>query len=280
MDEFIKTCSNNYKTDCYILKLDIAGFFMHINRNILFERLRQFILKNYSAEDKQLVLEICEKMVFNNPAENCIVKGMRKDWEDLPNNKSLFHSPADCGLPIGNFTSQVFANFYLNPFDHFIKTILHIRYYGRYVDDFVIVHQDKDFLKSLIPKIRAYLKNELHLDLHPKKIYLQHFSKGVKFLGVILKPHRIYIANRTKGNFYLAIQKHNKIARHHKPTRDEKAAFLNSMNSYLGILKHYKTYKLRKRMIRKHLSGWWGNYFYAKGYSKMVAKRKIIARPR
>jgi RNA-directed DNA polymerase len=157
VDSFIKTCSDNYKTDCFILKLDIAGFFMHINRQILFERLSHFILKYYQAEDKSLVLEICEKLVFNNPAENCTIKGKRKDWDGLPNNKSLFHSPAGCGLPIGNLTSQVFANFYLNPFDHFIKTTLNIRHYGRYVDDFAIVHQSKEFLKSLIPKIRDYL---------------------------------------------------------------------------------------------------------------------------
>lgn len=257
---------------------------MHISRNILFDRLRQFILRNYQAEDKSLVLQICEKLVFNNPAVNCIVKGQRKDWVGLPNNKSLFYSPKDCGLPIGNLTSQIFANFYLNAFDHFIKTTLNIRYYGRYVDDFVIIHQNKDYLKSLIPKIRTYLQKELQLDLHPKKIYLQHFSKGVKFLGAVIKPHRIYIANRTKGNFYEAIKRQNAIAIAHKPNKEEQAAFLSSMNSYLGILKpckdsqlgkHYKTYNLRKRMIRKHLSAWWENYFYAKGYSRFVARRRI-----
>ena len=131
LDGFIKSCSGNYKTDCYILKLDIAGFFMHINRNILFKRLQQFILRNYQAEDKTLVLEICEKLIFNNPAENCIIKGKKSDWVGLPKNKSLFHSSPGCGLPIGNLTSQVFANFYLNPFDHFIKTTLNISYYGR-----------------------------------------------------------------------------------------------------------------------------------------------------
>ncbi|NCU32811.1 MAG: hypothetical protein EOM23_07760, partial [Candidatus Moranbacteria bacterium] len=275
VNDFIKICSENYKTDCYVLKLDIAGFFMHINRQILFEKLRQFILKYYQTEDKRLVLEICEKLVFNNPAENCIIKGKRSDWMGLPAKKSLFHSPPDCGLPIGNLTSQVFANFYLNPFDHFIKNTLNIRHYGRYVDDFVIVHQNKDYLKFLIPKIRDYLHVELHLQLHPNKIYLQHFTKGVKFLGVIIKPHRIYIALRTKGNFYQAIKKQNKIARDHKPTKDEQAAFLCSMNSYLGILKHYNTYNLRKRMIRKHLSCWWENIFYAKGYTRFVARRRI-----
>jgi hypothetical protein len=97
----------------------------------------------------------------------------------------------------------------------------------------------------------------------------------VQFLGVIIKPHRIYIANRTKGNFYQAIQIQNHIARHHKPTNEEQAEFLSSMNSFLGILKHYKTYKLRQQIIREKLSGWWENIFYAKGYSKFIAKKRV-----
>ena len=64
---------------------------------------------------------------------------MRSNWNDLPNNKSLFHSPLHCGLPIGNLTSQVFANFYMNTLDHYVKSELKLKYYGRYVDDFVIV---------------------------------------------------------------------------------------------------------------------------------------------
>lgn len=80
----------------------------------------------------------------------------------------------------------------MNPFDHFIKYRQNIRYYGRYVDDFIIVHNDKEYLKSLIPKIRDYLKSKLKLELHPKKIYLQHYSRGVKFLGAVIKPRRIY----------------------------------------------------------------------------------------
>ena len=70
------------------------------------------------------------------------------------------------------------------------------------MDDFVIVHPDKEYLKSLIPLIKEYLQSELSLELHPKKIYLQHYARGVDFLGTVIKPHRIYIRNRMKGNFY------------------------------------------------------------------------------
>ncbi len=117
------------------------------------------------------------------------------------------------------------------------------------------------------------------LTLHPNKIHLQHYNKGDKYLGVVIKPYRTYIANRTKGNFYIAIEKQNLIARDHKPDKAEQAAFLSSINSYLGIMKHYQTYKLRKQMIIKNLSGWWLNYVHLSGgLSKFIMKQKPTKR--
>jgi len=276
VDKFIRQCSANYTKDCYILKLDLQGFFMSINKNILFEKLEYFIQAKYISTDKELIIELCKKIIFNDSTKNCIIKGKHSDWGDLPETKSLFHSKPNCGLPIGNLTSQVFANFYMDSFDHYVKHDLGIRYYGRYVDDFVIVHKDKEYLRNLIPKLSEYLQSELQTTIHPKKIYLQHYSKGVKFLGTVILPNRIYIANRTKGNFYAAIAKQNQIARDHKPTKKEQQAFQSSINSYLGIMKHYKTYKLRKHMIFKNLSGWWWNYVYLSGgICKFEMKRKI-----
>jgi len=165
----------------------------------------------------------------------------------------------------------------MDSFDHYCKHDLKIRYYGRYVDDFVIVHEDKEYLKKLIPILSEYLQTELQVTIHPKKIYLQHYSKGVKFLGTVILPNRIYIADRTKGNFYNAIDKHNQIARDHKPSKEEQQAFQSSMNSYLGIMKHYKSYKLRKHMIFKNLSGWWWNYVYLSGgIAKFELKTKTV----
>ena len=275
IDKFIRQCSANYTKDCYILKLDLQGFFMSINKNILFDKLEHFIQAKYHATDKELIVKLCKQIIYDDPTKNCIIKGKRNDWDDLPETKSLFHSKPNCGLPIGNLTSQVFANFYMDSFDHHIKHDLGIRYYGRYVDDFVIVHESKEYLKNLIPKLSEFLQTELEVTIHPKKIYLQHYSKGVKFLGTVILPNRIYIANRTKGNFYQAIEKQNKIARDHKPDRAEQKMFLSSINSYLGIMKHYKSYKLRKGMLFKNLSAWWWNYVYLSGgIAKFVLKRK------
>ena len=233
----------------------------------------------YLQKDNELILSLTKQVVFNDSTQNCIVKGKRSHWQGLPNNKSLFHSPINCGLPIGNLTSQVFANFYMNTLDHYVKHNLGLRFYGRYVDDFVIVHPNKEYLKELIPKLSTFLYSTLQLTLHPKKIHLQHYKKGVKFIGAVILPNRTYIANRTKGNFYNTIQKQNKIVQNRKPTKDEQEALLSSLNSYLGLMKHYQSFKLRKQMISKNktgLSGWWFNYVYLTGgFAKFVLKKKV-----
>ncbi|MEI6095698.1 MAG: reverse transcriptase/maturase family protein [Gammaproteobacteria bacterium] len=277
IDRFIRQCSLNYTTDCYVLKLDIQGFFMAIDKNILWKKLRYFITPHYHQDDKTILLSLCHKILANNPTKNCFIKGRRQNWSDLPPDKSLFHSTKGCGLPIGNLTSQIFANVYLNALDHYVKHDLSMRYYGRYVDDFVLVHQDREYLRALIPIITDFLMCTLKLTLHPRKIYLQHYSKGVPFLGVIIRPNHISSGKRIKGNFYDAIARNNLLTYEKKPSKEEQAAFLCSMNSYLGIMKHYNTYRLRRRMLRKHLSiSWWNLMYLSGGASKLVPRQRTI----
>jgi retron-type reverse transcriptase len=279
IDHFIRSCSNNYRNNCYILKLDIKGYFMNINRETLYDKVLKVLFKHRDKLEVNcnLLQFLLERVIFNDPTNNCIIKGKKSDWDGLPASKSLFQAGNQKGLPIGNLTSQLFGNVYLNDFDHYVKRDLGIKYYGRYVDDFVLIHPDKDCLKMLISNIDQYLEKELQLQLHPNKIYLQHFNKGVKYLGAVIMPHRIYIANRTKGNFYQAIGIQNKIAREHRPSQVEKTAFQSSMNSYLGIMKHYKSYKIRKSMLFENLSAWWWNYTSLKGgYTKFVLKNTVV----
>ncbi len=276
VNHFIRSCSENYHNDCYILKMDIQGYFMSIDRSLLYEMVSRVIIKNSekitgdinfsnAASRCGTILYLIRQTIFNDPVKGCIIKSKMSEWKGLPHSKSLFYAGKNQGLPIGNLTSQLFANIYLDEFDHFMKQQLKLKYYGRYVDDIVVVHPDQNYLKTVIPAVREYLKTKLMLQLHPRKIYLQHYTKGVVFLGAAIKPHRIYIANRTKGNFYAAILRQNEIVGNHKPTKDDKAAFISSMNSYLGIMRHYKSYKLRKKMVFEVLSCWWFNYVYFRG---------------
>jgi len=149
-------------------------------------------------------------------------------------------------------------------------------HYGRYVDDIVVVHPDQGYLKTIIPAAREYLMTNLMLQLHPRKIYLQHYTKGVEFLGAVIKPYRIYIANRTKANFYEAVHKYNRLVEEAAPSPELKNQFVCSMNSYLGIVKHYRTAKMREHIIRKVVSHEWWRHFYANGrFGKVKLKSNI-----
>lgn len=282
VERFLRSCSRNYTKDCYILKLDISGFFMHIHKDILYQRLKKFIKENYFQDDKDILIDLCKKVIYNNPTKNCIIKSPKSKWNGLPKSKSLFYTAENRGLPIGNFTSQVFANFYLDSFDHFIKHKLGIRYYGRYVDDFVILHKDKKYLKKIISVSRNFLWEKLRLTLHPKKIYLQHYFKGVVFLGVFIRPYRIVAGKRMAGNFYWNIEKWNQLLLENiknqpiKKTlsQSQQKEIVSSINSYLGIVKHYSSYKLRKRMLTHNLSIYFWNYFYIFGnYDKIILRK-------
>ena len=252
LDHFIRSCSNNYKKDCYILKLDIKGYFMAIDHFVLYRKVEEILNRFREIEyfDVDLVLRLVRQIVFHDSTKGCVLKGKKEDWQGLPRTKSLFFSGKDKGLPIGNLTSQLFGNVYLNDFDHFIEYKLGCKYYGRYVDDIVIVHQDKEYLKSIVPFLRDYLKNNLFLELHPKKIYLQHFFKGVQFTGVLIKPYRIYIADHTKGSFYKKTKYWNDfLTKSRKVSKENLDTLLSSENSYLGIIKQYNTYRLRKKIM-------------------------------
>ena len=252
LDRFIRACSANYTRDCYILKMDIQGFFMSIRRDILFDKLFELIGCNYHEPDRDLLLWLVHKVVMNDCTQDCRIKSPRSKWDGLPSNKSLFgQTGSNRGLPIGNLTSQIFGNFYLSTFDHFIKSRQNIRYYARYVDDFVIVHPDKDFLSGLIPQIRAFLRDKLDLTLHPKKIQLQHYSKGVKFVGAFILPGRIYIDKRTKNNFCQTIRHWDYCVRKKglHLSYGQVSHLQSSVNSYLGFMRHYRTYKLRRKIL-------------------------------
>lgn len=277
LDHFIRSCSRNYSQDCYILKLDICGYFMSIDRAILYQKIQK-ILERFRSEadfDIDFILRLIRKIVFHDPTKNCILKGSRVDWRGLPKSKSLFFAGNNKGLPIGNLTSQLFGNVYLNDLDHYVVHKLGCRYYGRYVDDFFVVHRDKNYLKSLIPKIRNFLEKEVALDLHGKKIYLQHYTKGVDFLGAWIKPHRIYIRNRIKGNFYRSLLRWNKLfeAQNFQFDNQQWSKFISSANSYLGMLQSCRTYKLRKKILQSCLTEEIWRYIKVDNFFKKITRK-------
>ncbi|MDR1812094.1 MAG: RNA-directed DNA polymerase [Candidatus Fibromonas sp.] len=195
VQKFLKSCTTGALH--WVLRLDIQGFFMAINRSILFD----LIISGLHGEICDLSEFLIRKIVFNDPLKNSLFKSPKSAWNNLPPDKSLIYSAPDCGLPIGNLTSQIFANVYLNPLDHFVKRDLKIKYYGRYVDDRVLIHNDKQVLLNAIFRIREFLQGELKLTLHPKKIRLQTADKGFAFLGAYVYPDGVALGRRIVKNF-------------------------------------------------------------------------------
>lgn len=259
----IREASNNYTTDCYIMKLDLQGFFMSIDKSMLARMIDKFIVKYYQGSDIDDLRYLCQIVVLHCPERNCERHSPREMWEHLPANKSLFTNGEGKGVAIGNLFAQLFANFLLNILDWYIEE-LGIKYHGRYVDDFYCIHADKKVLLSAVPKIRVKLA-ELGLNLNPKKFYFQHYTKGVEFTGAVVKPYRTYCCNRVLTNFIAAVRKLNRAR-----NIDEVNHAVCSINSYLGLLRQSNEYGKRREilsMIAPRIYKW----IYIKGHYEVVA---------
>lgn len=231
LEHHIRSVSRNYTEPCWILRLDIEGYFMHIDRARLYDIISSVLrAKGLHRESRFKTMDfLLRQVVFNDPTRNCYVKGSRSDWSGLPDSKSLFHAREGCGLPIGNLTSQLFSNIYLNEFDQFVKRELKCRHYGRYVDDFYVVSPDRRWLLGLIPGMSDFLSRNLLLRIHPRKIFLQRQESGIPFLGVVLKSGRRYMQHGTRCR----MQEHmaEMFAQVEDPYRIRAA-----MNSYRGLV--------------------------------------------
>ena len=260
----MKEISNNYTKETYVLKCDIKSFFMSINKELLFEKVNNLIensLREWDKKDVDFTKNIVKMIIKNNPQDGCVIKQHITKWNELPKDKSLFNTPKTHGIPIGNLTSQIFANYLLNDFDRYIIDELGFKYYGRYVDDFYILSNDKEKLINVISKLKGKLE-EIGIQLHPKKVYLQNIEKGVKFIGGVVKPNRIYISKRTVGNLKYYLNKTKLLFDNIVVTKENVEKLICSFNSYMGFLKHYSTYNIRKKIIESNLVSIFRKYCY------------------
>lgn len=243
LHEQIKECSKNYTKNCYVGKFDMQGFFMSIHKPTLWMMLSKFIKERYKGKDIETLLWLVELIVMHCPQYNCIRKSPITMWNRLAKNKSLFTCGDEFGLPIGNLTSQCFANFYLHQFD--IMVVNEFIYYGRYVDDYYIVCESKDKIKKWIKIMGDYLSSNLSVSLHPNKVYIQPYRKGIKFIGSVVKGSRMYVSNSTVSNLYLFIHRYN-----HEVSAANAEHMVQSLNSYWGFMKHYSSYNIKIRLFK------------------------------
>ena len=149
------------------------------------------------------------------------------------------------GIPIGNLTSQLFANVYMNEFDQFVKHMLHIKQYARYTDDFAIVSSDRLYLEQLIAPISTFLSNRLALALHPNKVFIRKLHQGVDFLGYVMFPNYRLVRAKTRQRMFKKFK--IKVAAYHAGVISE-AALEASLRSYLGVMSHANTKRLAGEM--------------------------------
>ncbi|MBQ8969545.1 MAG: hypothetical protein IJ064_07440 [Bacteroidaceae bacterium] len=283
VQEMIRECSHNYTRDCYVMKLDIQGFFMAIEKERLMHLAEHFILRRYKGKDRQLLIWLLKQTLMNRPEEGCIFRSPLEKWVGLPQSKTLMGKDGRRGLPIGNLTSQLMALLFLDELDHRVGREWHIRYYGRYVDDMVLVHPDPAWLLAVRRRIDHWLTAHGQR-LHPRKFYLQHYAKGVLFVGGMLLPGRILLSRRTAGFFIEALHPMNAMAeRLPLPTPRESDDLLASVlspavyhllasiNSYLGLLSQFRAWRFFHRMIPRLSPAWYHHVYITSSRGRMKA---------
>ena len=249
LEHHLRSCSENYSVKAYVLQLDIQGYFMSINRDHLYDIVMCYLKKfqaqpnSYSEEKWNFIFWLTDIIIHKDPLENCIMVGSPDNWRDLPSTKCLSCQPKGVGLPIGDLTSQLFSNIYLNSLDYFVTRQLAFRHYGRYVDDFYIVSRDKVALKNAIQLINEHLKS-LGLRLHPKKIRIKRVDEAICFLGYKIYPFYRHVKSRTWRKFYSKIIEYEQIINCRELTQVEHDYFQSMYQSYCGYVEKSRSYNV------------------------------------
>lgn len=243
LQSFARKITNNITKRAWYMKLDIRAFFPSIDRQLLLD----IVLSKLESEEMRWLTGV---ILLHDPTKNAIFTCSTTKWQDIPPHKSLFSVPNGQGLPIGNLTSQFFANIYLNSLDQFIKHTLKVRFYIRYVDDFVLLHKNREQLFAWKKDIKDFLTNSLKLDLHPERQYIRPATNGIDFLGYIVRPSYLLIRRRIVNKCKLTIagyqgsmmQKHGDVT--DLTIMPEIEKFGSVMNSYMGAFRHAASHNL------------------------------------
>lgn len=217
LEHSVRSVTQNWSRPAHYLKLDLANFFVAIDKHVLFDQLAARITEPFW-------LELTRTILFHDPRQAFEYRGDPALLQRVPLHKRLTESPADTGLPIGNLSSQFFANVHLDALDQFCKHQLKARHYVRYVDDFIILHESPQWLNAALARITAWLPEHLGAHLNPTKTILQPAERGIDFVGHVIKPWRRTTRARSLAT---AVQRLRTM-----PAADVFAAG----NSYLGLV--------------------------------------------
>lgn len=252
LEHHIRSESENYSKEVYALSMDIEGYFIHINKLILFDEIKRILekarrTKEYKDLDYDFIYYLVRTILANSPAENCLVIASKEELARVPYSKSLRNVPIGVGLAIGDIMSQLFSNVYLNMLDQYVKRELKATHYCRYVDDFKIISTDADYLKDCESKIRTFLDERLKLVLHRKKTKITSCRENLFFLGACIRNGRKYPIDKV-------LKRMNAKANELKKYQDDQKKMLEMANSILGYLSQFDSYNIRKEIYEKYIA--------------------------
>ncbi len=217
LESKIRSITHNWSRPAYYLKLDIANFFVSINKQILHGQLARRVTEPWW-------MRLAEIILFHDPRQDYEFRGRPESLQRVPRHKRLIEQPAHLGLPIGNLSSQFFANVYMDALDQHAKHAIRAQHYIRYVDDFILLHESADWLNAARADIEAFVVETLSIRLNPSKSILQPIARGVDFVGQVIKPWRRTTRRKTVSHAIHRIQ-----------DLDQDEIF-ETANSYFGLL--------------------------------------------
>lgn len=272
----IREVSNHYTRPCYVMKLDIKGFFMSINREFATDLVCRFVEERYHEADADTLLYLLRVSLTTEPEKYCRRVGDVSLWQHIPTHKSLFTCGDGLGLPIGDSLTQIVSLLILDEVHHFITDVCGLRM-AAYADDTFICANSRAELLDAVGPIRKMLA-EIGITLHPRKFYFQQSWKGVKFIGAVLMHGRRYVSNRTVHNAFAKVRAYNSRARDKRYRRINIEHLVASVNSYLGIMRHHSSRNIRRRLIDSIAPEWKQMLCIDSNYNKILPKKRYRLR--
>lgn len=249
VQQFIRSATENHTKPAWFLKADVANFFVSIDKQILDGLLAKQITDSWWMWLTRVILH-------KDPRDQVYIKSRPDLLAKVPRHKSLLNAPDGFGLPIGNLSSQFFANVYLNELDQFAKHNLKTVYYARYVDDIVVIGNNAKWLNWVYNSMAIFAEQTLKVKFHPNKKEINRVERGINFVGYIIKPWARYIRRSTINNMYKRTKEHQKFE-----------SLRPTVNSYFGMLRQANAYGERKKAaIHLGKKGCW----FDSGLTKIV----------
>ena len=255
--EYVFEVSEGYTKDCYVASLDLQSFFMSIDTELAVRLMSRFIEEVYGGPHKNLLLYLTRIIYQSLPQSHCVIKSNERMWLGFPKSKSLRGKTNGIGIPIGNVTSQMLANFLTTFYLRYLSSLGYL--FVHYTDDTAFVFRDLARFLEDIGRFEWFLQTELHLTLHPHKRYIQHYSKGICMLGYKVRYDRTLPSDRIVHNLKWKVEcAIRKAEGNVSYMMVEKDHFVQVINSYMGLMKWCNTFHFRRTVLKSIADSVWG----------------------